>query len=85
MEPFTPKTAMKNMGGVAIIDEKGRIVIPSEERRKLGLRPGDKLTVSIENGAVVLRPIIPRPVKVKANKEWGDEAFLKAGEAAFGD
>ena len=50
---------MKNMEGVAIIDEKGRIVIPSEERRK--------------------------PVKVKANKEWGDEAFLKAGEATFGD
>ena len=85
MKAFTYRTAVKNVGGVVVIDEKGRIVIPSEERRKLGLRPGDRLTVSIENGAVVLRPIIPKPVKVKANRKWGDEAFLKAGEATFGD
>jgi len=42
------------VGGVVVIDKKGRIVIPE-------------------------------PVKVKANKEWGDEAFLKAGEATFGN
>ena len=53
-EPFTYKTAVKNVGGVVVIDKKGRIVIPE-------------------------------PVKVKANKEWGDEAFLKAGEATFGN
>ena len=70
---------------VVTVDERGRITLPSEERRALGLEPGDKLEVSVERGAIVLRPLMPKPVKVRANKEWGREAFLKAGEATFGD
>lgn len=67
------------------IDKKGRVTIPSEGRRELGLKPGDKLTVSVKGGFIVLKPILPEPVKVRANREWGKEAFLKAGEATFGD
>jgi len=70
---------------VVIIDEKGRVTLPSEERKALGLGPGDRLEVSVERGAIVLRPLIPEPVKIKANRKWGREAFLKAGEATFGD
>ena len=67
------------------IDEKGRVTIPSEERSALSLKPGDKLMVSVERGAIVLKPIIPKPVRVKAHRKWSREAFLKAGEATFGD
>ncbi len=70
---------------VVVIGRDGRVVIPAEEVRKLGLKPGDELTVSVEEGAIILRPAPPKPVKVKANREWGEEAFLKAGEATFGD
>ena len=70
---------------VVSIDERGRVTLPSESRKVLGLKPGDKLEVSVEGGAIVLRPLIPEPVKIKANRRWGREAFLKAGEATFGD
>jgi len=74
-------------GGMKVvsIDERGRVTLPSESRKVLGLKPGDKLEVSVEGGAIVLRPLIPEPVKIKANRRWSREAFLKAGEATFGD
>ena len=70
---------------VVKIDGRGRVTIPSEERRVLNLKPGDKLVVSVERGAIVLKPFMPKPVKVKAHRKWDREAFLKAGEATFGD
>ena len=36
---------------------KGRIVLPSELRRALGLKPGDKLVLTVtEKGTIELRP-----------------------------
>lgn len=70
---------------VVTIDERGRVTLPSESRRVLGLKPGDKLVVSVEKGAIVLRPPMPEPITVKARRKWGEEAFLEAGEATFGD
>jgi len=69
---------------VLVVDREGRILIPAEEIEKLGLRPGDELLLDVRGDAIVLRPL-PKPVKVRANREWGKEAFLKAGEATFGD
>ncbi|MEX2445150.1 MAG: AbrB/MazE/SpoVT family DNA-binding domain-containing protein [Alkalispirochaeta sp.] len=37
------------------IGERGQITIPKAVRRQLGLRPGMRLEVSVENGAVTLR------------------------------
>ena len=34
------------------IDRHGRIVIPAEYRRALGLREGDEVTVQLDDGAV---------------------------------
>jgi AbrB family looped-hinge helix DNA binding protein len=39
-----------------VVREKGRIVLPAEVREALGLRKGDKLELSVENGVVILRP-----------------------------
>jgi len=39
------------------IDPLGRIVIPVEIRRTLGLRPGSTLAASLDGDRVVLRPI----------------------------
>jgi hypothetical protein len=34
---------------------------------------------------LVLKPVIPKPVKVRSRKaRWGRESFVDAGEATFG-
>jgi len=69
---------------VVVMDGEGRIVIHAEEVKELRLEPGDKLLIDVQEGAIILR-LLPKPVKVRANRRWGEEAFPKAGEAAFGD
>jgi len=72
--------------GKAKIDERGRILIPSEERKKLGLKSGAEFELIEERGILLLKPLIPAPIKVRSEKkEWGKEAFLDAGEATFGE
>lgn len=68
---------------IVSLREKGRITIPVSIRRALGLRVGDKLHISIENGAIILKPEetikaedirgVIGPVKVKI--EEVEEAF----------
>jgi AbrB family looped-hinge helix DNA binding protein len=36
--------------------ERGRLVIPSEVRRRIGLKPGDRLILSEADGEIRLRP-----------------------------
>lgn len=72
--------------GKTKMDERGRILIPSEEREKLGLKAGTEFELIEENGVLLLKPIIPKPIKVRSKKDkWGKEAFLDAGEATFGE
>ena len=40
------------------IDKLCRIVIPNDVRKSLDLKKGDSITITVENGAVVLRKII---------------------------
>jgi AbrB family looped-hinge helix DNA binding protein len=42
--------------GEAVIDERGRIVIPNEIRAELKLRPGQKLRISTKGNELVLSP-----------------------------
>ena len=37
------------------IDELGRIVIPRDARRELCIGCGDKLEITVENGAIILK------------------------------
>jgi len=70
---------------VCVVDDKGRILIPSEIRKMLNLKSGSKLRVKIVNGDILLERVIPKAEKVRANRKWGEEAFLDAGEATFGE
>ena len=36
--------------------EKGRITIPVSIRKALGLREGDRLQLSVDRGAIILKP-----------------------------
>jgi transcriptional pleiotropic regulator of transition state genes len=45
---------MRSTGIVRKIDELGRIVLPSELRKILGMKHGDELSISVEGDQVIL-------------------------------
>jgi AbrB family looped-hinge helix DNA binding protein len=72
--------------GKAKMDERGRILIPLNEREKLGLKTGTEFDLFRENGVLVLKPILVEPLRVDgSHHKWGKEAFLDSGEATFGE
>lgn len=46
-------------GIVRKIDDLGRVVIPAEYRRTLGVHEGDELEILLEGDHVVIKPRIP--------------------------
>jgi AbrB family looped-hinge helix DNA binding protein len=67
------------------VDDRGRLLLPVDERKRLGLKPGTELEIAEQGGMLVLKPVIPRPLKVRSRKgKWGRDSFLDAGEATFG-
>jgi len=67
------------------VDNRGRLLVPVHERKRLGLKPGTELEIAERGGMLVLKPVIPKPVKVRSGRsKWGRESFLDAGEATFG-
>lgn len=46
---------MKNTGIIRKVDELGRIVLPIELRRSLGIEERDPVEISLENDCVILR------------------------------
>jgi len=72
--------------GKTRMDDRGRVLIPSEEREKLGLKSGTEFELVEERGILLLKPVLSTPVRVKSKKgRWGKEAFLDSGEATFGE
>jgi AbrB family looped-hinge helix DNA binding protein len=67
------------------MDERGRVLIPLDEREKLGLKAGAEFELVQEDGVLVLKPVISEPLRVEAKRKWGKEAFLCSGEATFGE
>ncbi len=48
---------MKSTGVVRKIDELGRVVIPKELRRKLGIKEKDPIEIHIDNHSIILKKI----------------------------
>lgn len=46
---------MKITGIIRRIDDLGRVVIPKEIRKTLGIKEGDPLEMHVENGTIALR------------------------------
>lgn len=46
---------MENDYGIRTVDELGRVVIPTELRKKLSLEAGDTVKVTEQDGAVIFR------------------------------
>jgi AbrB family looped-hinge helix DNA binding protein len=51
------------------ISTKGQVVLPSPIRKKLGLRAGDPLDATVDDGRIVLTPRKTRPNKVRIIKD----------------
>ena len=50
---------MRATGIIRRVDDLGRVVIPKEIRRNLGIREGDPLEIFVENGCICLRKYDP--------------------------
>ena len=50
---------MRTIGTARRIDQLGRVVVPAELRRMLGIRQGDLLDIRVEDGRLVLLKLEP--------------------------
>ncbi len=62
------------------LGDRGRLVIPADVRARLGLEPGDKLSLSERDGALQLMPVAARIESLRgawtgtaAGRALGDE------------
>jgi AbrB family looped-hinge helix DNA binding protein len=75
-----------NTGIVRKIDDLGRVVIPAEMRRLLGIREGDALEIVMDGDHIAIRPRIPTVVKhikvdsTKTVEVNGEAVTLEPGE-----
>jgi len=52
------------------IDKAGRIVVPKEIRDRMGLLPGDNLTIDSDGDQLTLRPVREEPIMKKEHGIW---------------
>lgn len=52
-------TDVRTIGTARRIDQLGRVVVPAELRRILGIRQGDLLDIRVEDGRLVLLKLEP--------------------------
>jgi len=51
------------------LDEKGRITIPTDIRKQLNLKPGEKLFIKVTNNAITIQPkLSAKEIQKKASK-----------------
>lgn len=66
--------------GEAAIDDRGRIVIPSEIRAELNLRPEQRLRIEAKGGELILRPSIDADEFISQLRGCVSGSKLKAEE-----
>jgi AbrB family looped-hinge helix DNA binding protein len=50
-------------GLVTTVSTKGQLVIPARMRDALGIEPGDRVALTLEDGVILLRPVTERLVE----------------------
>jgi AbrB family looped-hinge helix DNA binding protein len=52
-----------------VVDEKHRVTLPRELRKRLGITPGSRLEAEQKGSEIVIRPVVP--VKNPTDAIWG--------------
>lgn len=73
------------METITSVDDRGRVSISALERKRRGIKPGDKFRIKGEGKDILLECIIEEADTASRKHKWGSEAFLCAGEATFSD
>ncbi|MDR0863108.1 MAG: AbrB/MazE/SpoVT family DNA-binding domain-containing protein [Oscillospiraceae bacterium] len=60
---------MKSTGIVRKIDELGRIVVPIEIRRTLGIAEKDPMEIYVEGSMIILKKYVPERLNVAVRKK----------------
>jgi AbrB family looped-hinge helix DNA binding protein len=63
------------------VSTKGQIVIPKDIRRKMGLKPGDKVKIELLEGKkAIIQPLVnpPEEIFVKASDEIIEDTLREA-------
>jgi AbrB family looped-hinge helix DNA binding protein len=50
-------------GLITTVSTKGQLVIPVRMRNALGIEPGDRVALTLEDGVILLRPVSERLVE----------------------
>lgn len=50
-------------GLITTVSTKGQLVIPARMRDALGIEPGDRVALTLEDGVILLRPVSERLVE----------------------
>jgi AbrB family looped-hinge helix DNA binding protein len=50
-------------GLITTVSTKGQLVIPARIREALGIEPGDRIALTVEDGLILLRPVSERLVE----------------------
>jgi AbrB family looped-hinge helix DNA binding protein len=52
-----------------VVDEKHRITLPKDLRKRLGIRSGSKLEADQRGGEIIIRPVVP--IRNPTEAIWG--------------
>ncbi|WAA13999.1 AbrB/MazE/SpoVT family DNA-binding domain-containing protein [Fervidibacillus halotolerans] len=71
---------MKSTGIVRKVDELGRVVIPIELRRTLGINEKDALEIYVDDDKIVLKKYKPNMTCVVTGDVYDDNKILAGGK-----
>lgn len=67
------------------VSPRGQVTLPADVRRALGLQGGDALEVTIEDGRIILQPVMTLPVRLYTEADlamFADAAAMTDDELA---
>ncbi|MEI3613537.1 AbrB/MazE/SpoVT family DNA-binding domain-containing protein [Pseudogracilibacillus sp. SO30301A] len=71
---------MKSTGMVRKVDELGRVVIPIELRRSLGIKERDAIEIFVDEDQIVLKKYVPNMACHITGKNTNDNVALAKGK-----
>lgn len=63
---------------VVKMSSKGQLVVPAEMRKKLGIKPGQKVNLALVDGKAVITPLPEDPIKALRGALKGRPSMTKA-------